>query len=79
MTAHTTTALRAQIAELVRQYAQLSQATTPFLPGLTTVPPSGKLLGEDELLNMVDAALDGWLTTGRFNAEFEKSWPNSLV
>jgi CDP-6-deoxy-D-xylo-4-hexulose-3-dehydrase len=36
------------------------------------VPPSGKLLGEGELQNMVAASLDGWLTTGRFNAEFEK-------
>jgi CDP-6-deoxy-D-xylo-4-hexulose-3-dehydrase len=36
------------------------------------IPPSGKLLGEEELQNMVAASLDGWLTTGRFNAEFEK-------
>ena len=36
------------------------------------VPPSGKLLGEEELQNMVSASLDGWLTTGRFNTEFEQ-------
>jgi len=65
-------ALRTQIAELVSQFAKLSLAPAPFLPGLSPVPPSGKLLGESELQNMVDAALDGWLTTGRFNAEFEK-------
>jgi CDP-6-deoxy-D-xylo-4-hexulose-3-dehydrase len=41
------------------------------LPGQTAVPPSGKTLGAPELRNMVDAALDGWLTTGRFNEEFE--------
>jgi CDP-6-deoxy-D-xylo-4-hexulose-3-dehydrase len=65
-------ALRAQIAELVAQYAKLALAPAPFLPGLSAVPPSGKLLGQGELQYMVDAALDGWLTTGRFNAEFEK-------
>jgi len=65
-------ALRAQIAELVAQYAKLTLAPAPFLPGLSAVPPSGKLLGQGELQYMVDAALDGWLTTGRFNAEFEK-------
>ena len=43
-----------------------------FVPGETVIPPSGKLLGEEELQNMVAASLDGWLTTGRFNAEFEK-------
>lgn len=35
------------------------------------IPPSGKLLGEEELLNMIDASLDMWLTAGRFNKEFE--------
>ena len=35
------------------------------------IPASGKLLGEEELLNMIDASLDMWLTSGRFNNEFE--------
>jgi CDP-6-deoxy-D-xylo-4-hexulose-3-dehydrase len=43
----------------------------PFIPGETIIPPSGKLLGKEELQNMVAASLDGWLTTGRFNKEFE--------
>jgi CDP-6-deoxy-D-xylo-4-hexulose-3-dehydrase len=43
-----------------------------FIPGTTAVPPSGKVLGAEELKNMVEASLDGWLTTGRFNAAFEK-------
>jgi CDP-6-deoxy-D-xylo-4-hexulose-3-dehydrase len=72
MSKETQAALRAQIAELVSQFAKLSLAPAPFLPGLSPVPPSGKLLGAGELQYMVDAALDGWLTTGRFNAEFEK-------
>jgi len=72
MSPETQASLRNQIAALVRQFAKLSMAPTPFLPGLSSVPPSGKLLGEGELQNMVDAALDGWLTTGRFNADFEQ-------
>ena len=65
--------LRDEIAKLVDEYATLTLAPQPFLPGLTAVPPSGKLLGAEELKNMVEASLDGWLTTGRFNTEFEKS------
>lgn len=65
-------ALRAKIEELVDEYAAIALAPQPFLPGLSPVPPSGKLLGAAELKNMVHASLDGWLTTGRFNAEFEK-------
>jgi CDP-4-dehydro-6-deoxyglucose reductase, E1 len=64
--------LRAQIAQLVRQYAELTQKPQPFLPGLTPVPPSGKQLGATELQMMVEASLDGWLTTGRFNEAFEQ-------
>ena len=67
-----TQALREQIAKLVGEYASIALASQPFLPGLTVIPPSGKVLGTEELQNMVEASLDGWLTTGRFNAEFEK-------
>ena len=64
--------LRDQIAKLVDEYAALELAPEPFFPGVTTVPPSGKLIDSAELKNMVEASLDGWLTTGRFNAIFEK-------
>ena len=67
-----TAALRLKIAALVDEYASIALAPTPFLPGLTAIPPSGKLLDAAELKNMVEASLDGWLTTGRFNTEFEK-------
>ncbi len=42
------------------------------------IPPSGKLLEEEELLNMIDASLDMWLTAGRFNREFEKKFAQYL-
>jgi len=64
--------LRAQISELVKQYADLKYCSEPFVPNQTIIPPSGKVIGATELQYMVDASLDGWLTTGRFNKEFEK-------
>ncbi len=67
-----TDAIREQIAKLVDEYASIALAPAPFLPGTTVVPPSGKMIGAAELKNMVAASLDGWLTTGRFNAEFEQ-------
>src|SRR6185437_4715861 len=70
--ARTPAAIREQIAELVQAYADLVYAPKPFVPGETVVPVSGKVLGAAELKNMVDASLDGWLTTGRFNAQFEQ-------
>lgn len=65
-------ALRQQIQSLVEEYASLTLAPRPFQPGTTPVPPAGKLIDGAELRNMVDASLDGWLTTGRFNDAFEK-------
>ncbi len=64
--------IRAEIAKLVDEYAAIALATQPFLPGTSVVPPSGKLIGAEELKNMVEASLDGWLTTGHFNDKFEK-------
>jgi CDP-6-deoxy-D-xylo-4-hexulose-3-dehydrase len=64
--------LRAQIAELVKQYADLAYAPSAFDAGKHAVPPSGKVMGAKELQLMVEASLDGWLTTGRFNDAFEK-------
>ena len=65
-------ALRQEISALVEQYAQLVHSPKPFVPGESAVPVSGKVIGAAELQNMVEASLDGWLTTGRFNAEFER-------
>jgi CDP-6-deoxy-D-xylo-4-hexulose-3-dehydrase len=65
-------ALRAEIGQLVDRYAEQAYAPQPFVPGETPVPVSGKVLGANELRHMVDASLDGWLTTGRFNDAFQK-------
>lgn len=64
--------IKNQILQLVEQYSTLHFAPKPFAAGETTVPPSGKVLGASELKNMVEASLDGWLTSGRFNKAFEK-------
>lgn len=66
-----TLAIRQQIANLVDEYAAIALAPQVFLPGVSMVPPSGKLLDSTELKMMVEASLDGWLTTGRFNEEFQ--------
>lgn len=64
--------IRNEILKLVETYAELEFQAKPFEGGTTIVPPSGKIVGSAELKNMVEASLDGWLTTGRFNSLFEK-------
>jgi CDP-6-deoxy-D-xylo-4-hexulose-3-dehydrase len=67
-----TKAIREQISTLVDEFASITLKPKQFVPGDSLVPPSGKLIGAQELKNMVEASLDGWLTTGRFNEIFER-------
>ena len=64
--------LRHQIGLMVQEYAQQALKPQTFFPGVTAIPPSGKKIDGTEMQYMVEAALDGWLTTGRFTAAFEK-------
>ena len=71
--------LRKQIRALVNQYAEAQFAPRPFVPGESVIPPAGKVIGAPEIELMVEASLDGWLTTGRFNTEFEAGLAKLLV
>ena len=64
--------IKKNIAKLVKKYSDLEFKKRKFIPGKTTIPPTGKVIGNPELQNMVEASLDGWLTSGRFNKDFEK-------
>jgi hypothetical protein len=65
-------ALRKEILELVRRYHDRAFAPRPFVPGQTPVPVSGRVFDGSELMSLVDASLDFWLTSGRFTDEFER-------
>ncbi|MBU1689252.1 MAG: lipopolysaccharide biosynthesis protein RfbH [Gammaproteobacteria bacterium] len=63
---------RRAILNQVHQFAAGRNVASPFRPGEDPVPVSGKVLGPEEFVSMVDSCLDGWLTTGRFNEALEK-------
>jgi CDP-6-deoxy-D-xylo-4-hexulose-3-dehydrase len=54
----------------VRRYAEEVLRPAEFVPGETTVPVGGRVIGSPELEALVHASLDGWLTEGRFAARF---------
>jgi CDP-6-deoxy-D-xylo-4-hexulose-3-dehydrase len=70
--------IRNKILNLVNNYSDVNFKEKKFIPGESEVPVSGKVIGATELKNMVEASLDGWLTTGRFNEQFEKKLANFL-
>ena len=47
------------------------KSTQVIIAGESYIPVTGKVLDEEDILNGVDAALDGWLTAGRFANTFE--------
>ena len=64
--------IKNRILDLVNNYSSINFKEKEFVPGISDVPVSGKVIGALELQNMVEASLDGWLTTGRFNQQFEE-------
>src|SRR6202522_1625963 len=64
--------LRQQILDLTAQYHAAKFPAKEFVPGTSTVPVSGKVIGAEDICSVVDSALDAWFTTGRFAKEFER-------
>ncbi len=61
---------RAKILEQVSEYVK-SKPNEKFVPGETWVRYAGRVFDDEEYLSLVDAALDGWITAGRYSEEFE--------
>lgn len=67
--------LRKQILELTRKYIKEKQKEE-FMPGKTLIPFARRVFDENEYVNLVDSSLDGWLTGGRYEEEFELKFAN---
>jgi CDP-6-deoxy-D-xylo-4-hexulose-3-dehydrase len=63
--------VRKQILESVNRYHAAAFPEHAFVPGETPVPCGGRVFDADDMVHLVDAALDFWLTGGRYAAQFE--------
>jgi len=63
--------------ELLTALTRLAERRTArtIVPGQDYIPVTGKVLDATDLLLGVEAVLDGWLTAGRFAAQFERELP----
>jgi CDP-6-deoxy-D-xylo-4-hexulose-3-dehydrase len=68
--------LRSEILALTTEYADQLLAPKSFTAGQDAVPVSGKVLTSEDFVSLVDSSLDGWLTAGRFTAQFERQLAN---
>ena len=65
--------IRKSILEQVVKYSKIAHKKKNFIPGKTMIPVSGKVFDETELQFLISSSLDFWLTSDRFNKEFEKN------
>ena len=70
--------IRKKILDLAKSYSDVNFKEIKFNEKYPEVPVSGKVIGFLEIQNMIEASLDGWLTTGRFNQKFEEELSNFL-
>lgn len=69
--------LRQEILARVRDfYAEKNKPI--FQPGESVLSYAGRVYNEDEMVHLVDASLDFWLTSGRFSDQFEKEFAGFL-
>lgn len=64
--------LRQRILDLTAEYVAEAFPERSFVADVSTVPVSGKVIDASDIQAVVDSALDGWFTTGRFAVQFER-------
>lgn len=64
-------AIRLDIFKKIKQLHDIRSQNT-FIPGTSRINYAGRVFDEKELISLVDASLDFWLTTGRYADKFEK-------
>jgi CDP-4-dehydro-6-deoxyglucose reductase, E1 len=70
--------IRAEILARVAEFYEANWREKPFVPNKTPIPISGRVFDADELVQLIDASLDFWLTTGRYAAQFEREFAQFL-
>lgn len=70
--------LRQEILKLVEAYYAEAFTSREFIPGETLVPVSGRVFDADDLVHLVEASLDFWLTTGRYADQFEREFAHFM-
>ncbi|WP_321422007.1 lipopolysaccharide biosynthesis protein RfbH [uncultured Methanobacterium sp.] len=65
--------LRMEIFEKIIAFYKLKTEKEAFIPGESHINYAGRIYNENEMIALVDSALDFWLTAGRYAQKFEES------
>jgi len=64
--------IREDIFKKIVEFYKLTKKKKRFVPGKDKINYAGRVYDEKEIINLVDASLDFWLTMGRYTQELEK-------
>jgi len=70
--------LKNEIFQKIREYYEAVHKHKEFLPGKSRIHYAGRVFDEQEMVNMVDAILDFWLTLGPYGEQLEKELADYL-
>lgn len=70
--------LKEEIFDKIRNLFKQENAPRAFKPGESKVNCSGRVYDEREIISLVDASLEFWLTAGRFVSSFERDFCDFL-
>ena len=71
--------VKQDILSKAKEYFQIAHRQDKvFTPGTSKIGYAGRVFDEREILNLIEASLECWLTYGRFSKEFEKKLSDFL-
>ncbi|ATH06733.1 lipopolysaccharide biosynthesis protein RfbH [Halobacteriovorax marinus] len=70
--------MRSEIIAKSREFFKEELAKKKIIPGESYIPPSGKVMDEDDMEYLIDASLDMWLTAGRYHKQFEREFADFM-
>ena len=70
--------LKKEIFNKVKKIYKLKKIQEKFIPGKTRINYAGRVYDEKEMINLIDASLDFWLTAGRYARKFEEEFAKFL-
>ena len=70
--------MESEISKFIAEEFQKRHQKSDFIPGITSIPVTGKVFGQPELEAAVNASLDFWLTAGPYTEEFESRFAKTV-
>lgn len=70
--------IKKEIFSKVKEFYELRKSGEKSILGKTRIDYAGRVYDEKEMINLVDASLEFWLTYGRYSKEFEEKFAEFL-